>query len=87
MTELLFYDFKSRQDYNVMVQRGLDMRATFECNYDDESYGYGDDPADIISEVYFDYDSLTKGEKISLRALGKRLGAKCTIQVNNDADF
>ena len=68
-----------------MVQRGLDMRATFECQYNDESYG--DDPADIISEVYFDYDSLTKGEKISLRALGKRLGAKCTIQVNNDVDF
>lgn len=84
MTELLFYDFKSRQDYNVMVQRGLDMRATFECEYDDS---YDDDPADIISEVYFDYDSLTKGEKISLRALGKRLGAKCTIQVNNDVDF
>lgn len=81
MIELLFYDFKSRQDYNVMVQRGLDMRATFECQYDDGEGEYK--PEDIISEVFFDYDSLTKGEKISLRALGKRLGAKCTIQENN----
>lgn len=67
MTELVI-NVKTTSDLRKAVQWAKDRNTVFE---------FDEDPT--VLEIFFDYDELTKGDKISLRTLVKKLGAEWHI--------
>lgn len=78
MVKELVVDVCCREDLNKVVQWGLDRKMVFE---------YDEDPFNM--QVFFDYDSMSKGDKISLRAFVRNnlWLADVNIRENYDASL